>query len=81
MDDRGFSAVPCTDLARKMVVAREMLAHSSSQEGRSTALREFEALQEAIAEMQFFSEGCAEPEDEADPLGEFHRDLYGRNGA
>jgi hypothetical protein len=62
-----------------MVEARETLARSDSQELRSSALMEFEALQEAIAETQFFPEGCLEPEEEADPLGGFHRDLYGRD--
>lgn len=79
MDSSTVSAVPCTDLARKMVEARETLARSDSREGRSSALKEFEELQEAIAETQFFPEGCPESEEETDPMRGFHRDMYGRD--
>ena len=74
MDRQDLSLSPCMDVARKMSVARETLAHSTSHEEKATAMREFEILQEAIAETQFFSEGCLEPGEDASPSLEARSD-------
>jgi hypothetical protein len=76
--DKAF-ADPCTEAARRMARARETLANSRSQEARASAASEYESLMETVAETQFFTEGCYEPGEDANPDIDFHRDLYGRD--
>jgi hypothetical protein len=74
MDKPDLSLSPCMDVARKMAAARETLANSASHEEKAAAMREFEHLQLAIAETQFFSEGCLEPGELGNPTLEFRSD-------
>ena len=74
MDKQDLSLSPCMDVARKMATARETLANSASHEEKVAAMREFETLQQAIAETQFFSDGCLEPGEFANPSLEFRSD-------
>ena len=79
MDKEGIAADPCTEAARRMARARETLANSRSREERVKAVREYEDLRLVVAETQFFTEGCYEPGESANPDIDFHRDLYGRD--
>jgi len=79
MDKESSSADPCTEAARKIAKARETIASSRSPEERSAAAREYEGLMQAVAETQFFTEGCYEPGEDANPGIDFRRDLYGRD--
>jgi hypothetical protein len=79
MDKDGVAADPCTEAARRMAKARETLATSPSKEERAAAAKEYEDLMLTVAETQFFTEGCYEPGEEANPGIDFHRDLYGRD--
>jgi hypothetical protein len=81
MDSKESSSDPCTEAARKMARARETLAKSRSPEERSAAAREYEELMQTVAETQFFTEGCYEPGEDANPGIEFRRDFYGRDNA
>ena len=75
MDKQDLSLSPCMDVARKMASARETLAHSASPQEKASAMQEFAVLQEAIAESQFFSEGCLEPGEDINPSLEIRRDF------
>ena len=79
MDKGSIAADPCTEAARRMARARETLANSRSREERAQAGREYEDLRLVVAETQFFTEGCYEPGESANPDIDFHRDLYGRD--
>lgn len=74
MDSSSVSVNPCTDVARKMSKARETLENSQSRQERVSALSDFETLKDAIAEMQFFSEACIDPDE-----GDLY--LYGKDRA
>jgi hypothetical protein len=78
MDKNEVSADPCTEAAGRMAKARETLARGGSQEERAKAAREYESLMQTVAETQFFTEGCFEPGEDANPEIGFRRDIYGR---
>ncbi len=78
MDKNEASADPCTEAAGRMAKARETLAHGGSREEKAMAAKEYERLMQTVAETQFFTEGCFEPGEDANPEIDFRRDLYGR---
>jgi len=68
----------CSELGLKILDARENLASCKTQEELAFAAREYEALQDALDEVQLFTQACPDLDTIIDPSTGFHRDLYGR---